>query len=132
MKLPGKSVKTDFDIKDFGKTALQTVGEFLKMFGEALVAYGLSIDAFKKAFSAPGGGALAVGIGVGLIALGSVLSGHGRSAPDTSGGGAAPSGGGGAGQLGYFENNQQILTTRVSGDDILFVLNQTNKKNNNV
>ena len=120
----------DFDIKDFGKTALQTVGEFLKMFGEALVAYAISVKAFEGAFGNP---ALALGVGIAAIALGSILSGLGQSAPKTTGSSDA-SGGGGAqsGSLGYFETNNQILTTRISGDDLVFVLDRANKKNANV
>lgn len=55
------------------KGVMSTLGTGLKQIGAALVAYGVAMEAFKKAFSNPWA---AIGAGVALMAAGAVLSGR--------------------------------------------------------
>lgn len=65
-------VKGGAAFSDFGKTALNILGDFAIQMGGFLVASGLGIDALKTAILAFSGG-LAIAAGIALIALGGAL-----------------------------------------------------------
>lgn len=68
----------------------QVLGEGLKQFGKALLAYGISLKVFQDAFKKPG---LAIAAGIGLIALGSLMAASvQKNVPKLAQGGIVPAG----------------------------------------
>lgn len=109
--------------KDFGSQVLGVIGSFLQAIGSALIAYGLAMDAFKKAFTNPW---VAIAAGVALVIIGAAISKKASAGPAGNGGGGATrstagsntttpnSIQGGSGGMG--------LVATVRGQDLRFVL----------
>jgi len=118
----GDLITGDQTLEGFFKSILNSIGEFVKQMGEAMIAYGVGVIAFEQAFSNP---YAAIAAGAALVAIGAVISNLASKGPDTSG--MAGSGGGGYSNPGYQSgvigaNGQMILTTEVSGDNLLLIL----------
>lgn len=117
----------DSGFDDFFKSILNTFGSFLKQMGEAQIAYGLSMIALESTFSNP---YAAIAAGAALVAIGAVISNLASQGPDLSGNGAMNTAGmSGSGNYGgfnsgglYDRNGELVLTTEVSGDNLLFIL----------
>ena len=80
----------DIGIAEFGKNILAVIGQFLVQMGEMLIAYGIGMDAFKKAFTNPWA---AIAAGAALVFIGSAISGFAKAGPGGSGGGAVAASG---------------------------------------
>ena len=59
--------------EDLFGSLFKVLGQGLKQLGSALIAYGISIQAFKNAFKGPGGAVKAIAAGIGLIAVGQII-----------------------------------------------------------
>jgi tape measure domain-containing protein len=59
---------------------LESIGGFMSQFGAQLIALGIGKQAFDTLFEAPGTGPLAIAAGIGLVALGGIVSAVGKSA----------------------------------------------------
>jgi hypothetical protein len=77
-------MQTAFEGGDMGQAALAKLGELLKQFGEALMAYAIAVDAFKKCFKNPW---LALAAGTALVVAGSYLSAKAQKVQDFADGG---------------------------------------------
>ena len=66
----GKAFSGTFSGGEFFASVLTVIGGFLSSMGKLLVAYGVSMDAFKKAFKNP---YVAIAAGVALIAIGGAV-----------------------------------------------------------
>jgi len=82
----GAVISGDAGLEDFFSGILGVVGDFVKQFGEALIAYGIAQIAFKKAFANPAG---AIAAGVALVAIGSVISSLSAAGPGGSSSGGS-------------------------------------------
>jgi hypothetical protein len=102
---------------DFGKGLLNEMGTFAKRMGALLIAYGMGMDAFKKAFTNP---YVAIAAGIALIAVGSAISNMASSGPAGSGGGGYSSGGGGGSYAGA---GMQIKVVGVLRGEDIYVAN---------
>jgi len=71
----------DIGMDGFINNIISTIGSFLVQMGEMLIAYGIAMDAFKKAFSNP---FAAIAAGVALVAIGSAISRSASSGPGGS------------------------------------------------
>ena len=77
-------------LENFFDGILQAFGGFMSQMGKMIIAYGISMVAFKKAFSNP---IAAIAAGAALVAIGSAISGLAKRGPmagGAMGGGAAP------------------------------------------
>jgi hypothetical protein len=108
-------------------------GDFAKNMGAMIMSYGISMDAFQKAFTNP---YVAIAAGAGLMAIGAAItSGAQRLSQGSLGGGATSSytGGGSYGanpELNYSSTLTVEVVGRVSGSDIILAgQNQQNKWN---
>jgi hypothetical protein len=137
-------------IKAIGQSLLDSIGSFLGQLGQQLIAYGVAGIAFGKLTAAiAAGGPLSVGAGIAAIAAGAALvaiSGgiRGLANKGVSGVGSSRgsfgAGSGGQGQTfagsqtsGLFESERFIslaLEPVISGDQIKFVLDQSNQRRN--
>lgn len=114
----GQLLSGNVGFQEFFNVILGQLGEFLVMFGKALIAYGIAMEGFKKAFNNP---FAAIAAGAALVLIGGVISGLASSAPSTSGGGGA-SGVGGALNVITTDAQDKQLVAKVSGRDLDFVL----------
>ena len=108
-------------------------GDMAKNMGAMIMAYGLSMEAFKKAFTNP---FVAVAAGAGLMAIGAAISSGAQklSQGSLSGGTSASSsyGGGsyGSSELQNYENTLTVeVVGRISGNDIVISGQKTNAAN---
>ena len=109
-------------------------GNFAKQMGAMILSYGISMDAFKKAFANP---YVAIAAGAGLIAIGSAISsGAQRLSQGSLGGGASSSSytGGSPSASATAQNykSEQVIYVKgkISGSDIVIAGdNQRNKWN---
>ena len=135
-------VSGELDMRDIFQTVLQFLAENLKAIGKALIAYGMSLEAFKNAFKGPGGAIKAIAAGAALVAAGAVLSGlikrassGGGSSASASYAAAASVGGGGTLDLTSQTQmkSQEIKVTgtiKASGRDLVVVIeNEQQRKN---
>ena len=121
------------DMKGVLAAFIAPFGEMAKNMGSMIMSYGLSMEAFKKAFANP---YVAIAAGAGLMAIGAAISsGAQRIAGGSMGAsyGASYSGSGSYGST-ELQNYESTLTVyvegRVSGSDILLAgQNQQNKWN---
>ena len=137
---------------------LQLLAEGLSTIGKALIAYGVAMDAFKKAFANP---FAAIAAGVALVAIGSFI---GAKISQTANGKNSKSGspkafanggiisGPTLGLMGEYPgaaNNPEVvapldklqsliggamggtLEARISGNDLLILMNKAGRNNNN-
>lgn len=107
-------------------------GNFAKQMGAMILSYGISMDAFKKAFANP---YVAIAAGAGLMAIGAAISsGAQKLSQGSLGGGATSSYSGGSYGTNPELNYESTLTVevvgRLSGSDIILAgQNQQNKWN---
>lgn len=124
----------DVGFDSFFNTILNSMGSFLKQMGAAVIAYGITISAFKKAFTNP---IAAIAAGAALVIAGSVISNLASKGLSVGSGGgtAGMSGAGGGGYqnqvTGY--GNQggfgYTLDTKISGDDLLVIMQRAERNN---
>lgn len=106
-------------------------GNFAKQMGAMIMSYGISMDAFKKAFGNP---YVAIAAGAGLMAIGAAItSGAQRLSQGSLGGGATSSynGGGSYGsnpELNYESTLTVEVVGRLSGSDIVLAGQKTQNK----
>jgi len=117
----GDLITGENTLKGFFQSILNSIGEFITQMGEAMIAYGVGVIAFEMAFSNP---YAAIAAGAALVAIGTMISNLASKGPDTSG---MTGGGGGYNNPSYQNgvigaNGELILTTEVSGDNLLFIL----------
>lgn len=123
------------DMKGVLASFIAPFGDMAKNMGALIMSWGYSVDAFKKAFQTPGGGALAIAAGAGLMAIGSLISaGAARIASGSMGGGGSTAYAGSSSAAPELQNYESTLTVyvegRVSGSDIILAgQNQQNKWN---
>ena len=107
-------------------------GDMMKSMGSLIMSYGISMDAFKNAFTTPGA---AIAAGAALMAIGSMVSsGASRIASGSMGGGGSTAYAGSSSSAPELQNYESTLTVyvegRVSGSDIILAgQNQQNKWN---
>lgn len=140
----------DGGINSFFSGLLGSLGAFLKQMGSAVVAYGITMEAFKKAFVNP---LAAVAAGVALIVTGAMVANYAGKldAGKFASGGVVPGNSfTGDKMIAHVNSGEAIftkqqfdaitsgqyagggmLTARVSGEDLLFVLDRTARKQNN-
>lgn len=124
----------DIGFDTFFNMVLGSFGSFLKQMGAAVIAYGITMSAFKKAFTNP---IAAIAAGAALVIAGSVISNLASKGPSVgSDGGTAGMAGGGGGSYqnqvtGY--GNQggfgYTLDTKISGDDLLVIMQRAERNN---
>lgn len=119
----------DIGLDGFFNRILESIGGFLQQIGASLIAYGVAIDAFKKAFTNPW---VAIAAGAALVVLGGVISNMASKGPQGSTFGMA-GGGGGGGPMDYNTPGSEYgsgpiqLSARVSGEDLLFVMERAGR-----
>lgn len=118
------------DMKGVLAAFIAPFGDMMRNMGSLIMAYGTSMDAFKKAFTNP---YAAIAAGAGLMALGSLISaGAQRIASGSMNGGGSSSYAGGASSYGQVENYQSEMTIYVkgqlSGSDIVLAGQKTINK----
>ena len=120
------------DAKSARAAFIAPFGDFAKQMGAMIMSYGISMDAFKKAFTNP---YVAIAAGAGLMAIGAAISsGAQRLSQGSLGGGATSSYSGGSYGTNPELNYESTLTVevvgRLSGSDIILAgQNQQNKWN---
>lgn len=117
----------DIGISEFGKNILAVIGQFLVQMGEMLIAYGIGMDAFKKAFTNPWA---AIAAGAALVFIGSSISGFAKAGPSGSGGGAVAA----SGYSNYSASNASAALSgnvvfELEGTKLRGALNNTDRRN---
>lgn len=133
-------VSGSLNMKDIFSTVLQFLAENLKAIGKALIAYGMAMEGFKKAFNDP---YVAIAAGAALVAAGAVLSGlvknmfSGGSSASASYATATSVGAGGTldltSQTQWQQKSQEVKVTgtiKASGRELAVVLENENKRKN--
>lgn len=105
-------------------------GDMAKNMGAMIMSYGLSMEAFKKAFANPD---VAIAAGAGLMAIGAAISSGARriSQGQMTGGGSSASYGstGSSPALNYESTLTVEVVGKISGNDIVLSGKKTNDKN---
>lgn len=104
-------------------------GDFAKQMGSMIMSYGISMEAFKKAFSNP---YVAIAAGAGLMAIGAAISSGAQKLSTGSLSGSPTSSYGSSSYNNELNNYESTLTVyvegRISGSDIIIAgTNQQNK-----
>lgn len=133
-------VSGNLNMTDIFNTVLQFLADNLKAIGKALIAYGMAMEGFKKAFSNPWA---AIAAGTALVAAGAVLSGlikrasSGGSSASASFATATSVGSGGTldltSQTQFRQQPQELRVTgtiKASGRDLAVVIENENKRKN--
>lgn len=116
------------DWDSFLNNILSTIGSFLKQIGAALIAYGVAMDAFKKAFSNPW---LAIAAGTALVVLGGYLSGLASKGPSGSSSSSYSSGSSGGNYSMPAQNQENKVVFEISGNKLVGVLDNYDKRKYN-
>lgn len=123
----GTAIATgDFD--NFGRAILEAVANFSQQLGAMLIAQGVAIKAFEF-----GDATTKIIAGVALVAAGAAIKGLIKNPPKVSGGGG--SGRGTAARYDNASGSNAIIFNgefRVSGNDLVAVINNTNTKNSRI
>lgn len=124
----GRLAVGDIGFDEFGNMVLEQIGSFLGQMGQYLIAYGIAMSAFTKAFTNP---LAAVAAGVVLVALGGAIS--GLASKGISGGNISSVGGGGASGGGFnpgggtrAEDNRVVF--ELEGTKLIGVMQNTNRR----
>lgn len=129
----GTAFATGKNVFEASATAfLQSAGKIAQTTGSLLIAFGFSMDAFKKSISNP---FAAIAAGAALVAIGAAVSASAQqlaASPTTSGGGG---GGGGYDQIRPFDFSRFApqstliqLDGVVRGPNLVLAVNNTNKE----
>lgn len=123
------------NVGDIFTGLLAVVGDGLQNLGQALIAYGVGLDAFKKAitnpFAAIAAGTLAIAAGAAVKGAAQNLSSVGSGGGSSSYGGASSIGGGGGGSL---SNQGQSIDIKITGEmhangqDLVYVLDEIERR----
>jgi len=100
-------------------------GNFLTEMGAAMISYGVAMLALQLAPINPIG---AIGAGIALVAAGTLISSMGAKGPFGSGSGGGPSPAPAPTQVGETGIDQQTLVAQVNGEELQFVLERTNSR----
>lgn len=120
------------DAKSVMAAFIAPFGDFAKTMGAMIMSYGISMEAFRDAFTKPW---QAIAAGAGLMAIGAAISSGAKSLSSGNlGGGSSPSYGGGSSYGNTALNYGSTLTVyvegKISGSDIIIAgTNQQNKWN---
>jgi hypothetical protein len=119
--------------ENLGRGLLKVFGGILVQLGEMVLAAGLGVEAFKKSLQSLNG-VVAIAAGVGLIALGTAISGSIKSLGSSAGGGSrgsSPSGS--SGSRGSIESNGLEIKMggewRIQGADLVYIFNRQQQLN---
>lgn len=135
----GGLMSGDMNIGEFGASILASIGSFLVQMGKMLIAYAISMQAFKNAFSNP---FVALAAGVALVAIGGMISSTAQKGMSSSsgGGGSAGQGSGGGNAGGYSPQSGASsaatalggnVSFQIQGSSLVGVLANNDKKNSN-
>lgn len=111
------------------ESLLKPVATVCQQMGSMLIAYGVGMDAFKKALSNP---YAAIAAGAALVAIGTAISnyannvGEKMSSASTAGGGSSY-----ATQLSAYKDSKMEIsgTLKANGDELVAVINSVNNRN---
>jgi len=131
----GQLMSGNIGLDTFFNSILGMFGDFVSQMGKMLIAYGVGMSAFKKAFTNP---FAAIAAGIALTVIGGMISGLAAKGP-TGGGGASTAGmsGGGSssgmgGGYGSGMGGELVLTTEISGSNLRFVLQRESKNSHRI
>jgi hypothetical protein len=115
------------DMQGFFDSILQGFGGFIQQMGAMLIAYGVGMEAFKKAFVNPGAAIIA---GAALVVIGSAIK-AASSHPNVGGGGGAAVSSS-VGSSGYGGNSTRTvkLVWQRAGKDLVAIMKEENFSNN--
>lgn len=111
------------NIEGFTQDMLKKFGSFTVQMGGMLIAYGIAMGAFKKAFANP---VAAVAAGVALAAIGGAIIGAANSF-NSSG----TSGGGGSYGSAAYSNSENVVRFEIEGDKLIGVQQNYSRKTSN-
>lgn len=128
-----KAIGEGANIKDIFGIIMGIIGQGLQQIGSALIAYGVAMESFKKAFKNP---YAAIAAGAVLVAAGSALSASVSSMNNKMSGGGGGGGGSRGGGRGNFSAERTEKTIKieglVSGRNLALVLaNENQNKSRN-
>lgn len=132
----GGLMSGDMNIGEFGASILASIGSFLVKMGQMLIAYAISMQAFKNAFSNP---LVALAAGIALVAIGGMVSSMAKKGMESAGGGVS-AGGTGGGATGYSPQSGASsaatamggnVSFQIQGSSLVGVLANNDKKNSN-
>ncbi len=113
------------DFENFFGSILGSFGNFAQSMGKMLIAYGISMEAFKKSFTNPLGAVIA---GAALVAIGAAIKSAATS--PSMGGGSTYSGTSSAPSQSFNSGPRQVeLVWRRAGNDLVAIFNETNNAN---
>ena len=113
----GESLLTK-DFENFFASILKMFGSFMVQMGGMITAYGIAMEAFKKAFTNP---FAAIAAGIALAAIGGAIIGASKSLSSMGGGSISP-------RSNPYSGN--TIDFRIQGNDLVTVLNRNNYSNN--
>lgn len=128
------------NIGDLGRVILSSLADLIIMVGKTAIQAGIGMEAIKKAFAPPFPGGLAIAIGVGLVAFGTVLkSGLAGASSSVSSSGMFSGGSSSGSTLDARSNNLQLnpapvnvnVTGQIKGkgsDLVVIIENENNRK----
>jgi hypothetical protein len=131
----GQLMSGNIGLDQFFNTILSSFGGFITQMGKMLIAYGIGMEAFKKAFTNP---FAAIAAGVALTVIGGLISGLASKGPSMSGSSSGMSGGGMGGGGGDYRpwldggNGGGQLVAVVKGSDLLFTLERAQRNSGRV
>jgi hypothetical protein len=131
----GQLMSGNIGLDQFFNTILSAFGGFISQMGKMLIAYGIGMEAFKKAFTNP---FAAIAAGVALTVIGGLISGLASKGPSMSGSSSGMSGGGIGGGGGDYRpwldggNGGGQLVAVVKGSDLLFTLERAQRNSGRV
>jgi len=113
------------DFQGFFSSILTGFGNFAQNMGKMLIAYGISMDAFKKSFANP---YAAIAAGAALVAIGAAIKGAANTASvGSSGGGSPVTGSSGMTSNNFSNENRTVeLVWKRAGNDLVAIFNDTN------
>lgn len=127
----GKLISGEFNMEDFGKSVLESIGRFMQILGGLMITTAISLGKFLAGLSSLN--PVVVGIAGGaLIAAGAAVSSFARKGPSAATSGAGGGFGGGGFRGGFTPSGQERLITTIKGKDIQIVLQRTNNATNRI
>lgn len=114
------------DMKSSMRAILDIFGQFAQKMGKLLIAYGVSMKAFKKAFKEPIG---AIITGAALVAIGAAISSLASKGPDVGGSGYGGSYGGGVQSIAGRATDPYRLEGKftINGTDLVLVYDRNKR-----